>query len=807
MVKPVGQLLGISHLHVSTKELCVKFSAHGLTSKWVALAGLSGMGLTPQMATAIAPPLPTWEYTVLARASVNALSDPALDRNATTELWQVAFSSRGGQWLQGPQDYFPPGIHFFELGGLRKTLVKPGDPIPATKDSQFCFLSVLTTCNGGAPFPGPLPDQVEQVSLSQGEVAFAGGSDRSASSPVQGIYTVNGQRGLARIADTSMAMPDFGPAPFGSFNAPSLSLGRVVFRASSADAANPQPAMEGIYGNFDGLTTVRVVDKNSLGLEHISAFRSFAPYASVARSRFEGDRFAVAFGATARARNDPNKLVNGAFMSSVWGGVPGFLKSVADTLGGFGMIEEPAVAFLDQVAFYAASGSHDTPAGIYARDEAGGFFGNKAVATVGTAIPGESGTFLGGFGSYPSIDMDSGQAGSDRWIGFTVSGAAQGKGVYLSHEWTKPDEAAALERVVDEAGIFRLLAPYLGMPAGEQPLLRFSLFHQAAKKGAVAFRVNVGNYEDFIVLARKTVPTLTLKADADTYVRADLNIRRNDNYGMQDFVEVGTGRADAGQSEGDPDKMRAFLHFNTAILPKLALSSASVEMTLHSYDNGQPDSVFSVDAHAISAAWTTNKDEGNGFEGDRPPGAPAALTDPDSAWGVAWAGAGLNPDPFALNNSTQPNFKPEVLASQTLRRQTDVPGARFQWDVTELAKSWLNAPASNFGVALTDASSAGDFRGLRFGSREGESLALPSAVAGPRLALKWMIGAQPGDFTGNGCVDRDDMSILLAVIRGQAEAGESLTAAMDLNVDGKLDIADSRKLATLFTKPLGAACN
>lgn len=99
------------------------------------------------------------------------------------------------------------------------------------------------------------------------------------------------------------------------------------------------------------------------------------------------------------------------------------------------------------------------------------------------------------------------------------------------------------------------------------------------------------------------------------------------------------------------------------MLPALPLTSAAVEATLHSYDNGTASSVYVVDAHAITAAWTagvTDGGEGNGFEGIRPPGAAALLTDPDSASGVAWDKSADAPN--GANNamprvSTQPCYR------------------------------------------------------------------------------------------------------------------------------------------------------
>lgn len=140
-------------------------------------------------------------------------------------------------------------------------------------------------------------------------------------------------------------------------------------------------------------------------------------------------------------------------------------------------------------------------------------------------------------------------------------------------------------------------------------------------------------------------------------------------------------------------------------------------------------------------------------------------------------------------------------------QQTNVTGDKFRWDITNLATRWWRKETANSGVLLSDATTEPSFRGVRLGSREGEVYRLPRAVQGPRLALKWTIGVMPGDFTGNGCVDCDDLALLMAVVRGQAIAGDGLAPKLNVNNDAKVDIADARKLATMFSNPSGAPCN
>ncbi|MEE9338043.1 MAG: dockerin type I domain-containing protein [Methylococcaceae bacterium] len=59
-----------------------------------------------------------------------------------------------------------------------------------------------------------------------------------------------------------------------------------------------------------------------------------------------------------------------------------------------------------------------------------------------------------------------------------------------------------------------------------------------------------------------------------------------------------------------------------------------------------------------------------------------------------------------------------------------------------------------------------------------------------------------GDLNKDGCVDRTDLLLLLREIRSPAPYDLSF----DLNEDGVINIADARKLVTLFSQPRGVAC-
>lgn len=245
--------------------------------------------------------------------------------------------------------------------------------------------------------------------------------------------------------------------------------------------------------------------------------------------------------------------------------------------------------------------------------------------------------------------------------------------------------------------------------------------------------------------------TKTLTADADTLVRTDLDIRRNDNYGKQQILVVGTGRGGDGQPYGAADAMRSLVRFDLAGLPTEPLISASLVLSVYQFGLGSPTSVFTIGAHrVVPSGMRTPWEEGNGFEG-WPVGAPAGSVDVDTAFGVAWAGAGDNPDPSSENNKTQPDFDAVAEATTLVDRATTVSGDLIQWNVTGLVKKWMRADVPNLGLMLRDATSAGDFREVYFDAKDGAALTVPDPKwhAAPRLLLVFQAEPEEKDDCKN----------------------------------------------------------
>lgn len=212
---------------------------------------------------------------------------------------------------------------------------------------------------------------------------------------------------------------------------------------------------------------------------------------------------------------------------------------------------------------------------------------------------------------------------------------------------------------------------------------------------------------------------LTLQARADTYIRNDLAVRANDNYGHERVMVIGTSRS------GAADAMRSLLSFDLANICG-GIKRATLQLTVHSFGRAS-SSPFNVGAYRVLAPWQ----EGNGSEDAVTRAAIPGTVDPDTATGVAWAAADRN-------NQAQPAIYQKPVAVVTINQSTARPGTVFEWDITPLVQQWLRAPETNFGLMLCDVTTGGTFRELRLGTREGSDFPkLAGSVPGPRLVLEF----------------------------------------------------------------------
>lgn len=231
--------------------------------------------------------------------------------------------------------------------------------------------------------------------------------------------------------------------------------------------------------------------------------------------------------------------------------------------------------------------------------------------------------------------------------------------------------------------------------------------------------------------------TKELDASADTVVRTDLDIRRNDNYGCGHALQVGSGRGGDQQPDGAADAIRSLVRFDLEGLDAESVHSAKLQLTLGSYTSGSTSSAYTIQAHRVLRSRDrTPWIEGNGYEGPR--AMPIGCDEPDAAAGVAWVGG---PDDLneqgaidGVNNQSQPDYDPYVEDRFIVNQGLHTRGKVFELDVSDLVADWLSGDASNEGILLRDPTSPdGEFRHVNFVSREGEAA---DGLDGPRLVLE-----------------------------------------------------------------------
>lgn len=237
----------------------------------------------------------------------------------------------------------------------------------------------------------------------------------------------------------------------------------------------------------------------------------------------------------------------------------------------------------------------------------------------------------------------------------------------------------------------------------------------------------------------------TIEAEADSHIRTDFDVRRNDNHGKQQYLEIGTSRGGGGIPFGGPDVMRALIRFDVSGDSTRLAQRAILQLTVQNFF-GPPSTVFMVDVHRVlESGPLTPWIEGNGFEGPNSTtqGAPPGAVWVDAAFGVAWAGVEDDSSLDAANNHTQPNFDPTVVASARVDTGLTAIGDVIQWDITSLYNDWILAIAPNEGLLLRDVTTDRSFRTLRLGAREGNIFELDGAVDGPRLVISPIPAPEP----------------------------------------------------------------
>jgi hypothetical protein len=234
-----------------------------------------------------------------------------------------------------------------------------------------------------------------------------------------------------------------------------------------------------------------------------------------------------------------------------------------------------------------------------------------------------------------------------------------------------------------------------------------------------------------------------IPASVDTGFSTDLDIRRANDPGMIPFIAVGSARGDV-PSHGRADAMRTIIRFDVSRLTQ-PVARARLELTIHSFDDGDRTSSYTVNVHRILPAPLTSLR----FEGyaSRWPNSTASgqhprSIDADGAFGTSPAGCGESLDPYAADNPSEPPFDPRPVAHATICQDTHPPGTVIRWDITTLVNAWI-AGMPNEGILLRYPKSDTPLGGVRFGAREGWHCIFPQIVLVDRPRLDVALHSEP----------------------------------------------------------------
>jgi Ca2+-binding RTX toxin-like protein len=177
--------------------------------------------------------------------------------------------------------------------------------------------------------------------------------------------------------------------------------------------------------------------------------------------------------------------------------------------------------------------------------------------------------------------------------------------------------------------------------------------------------------------------TATLRPVADTTVRGDLEIRKNDNHGKDYELSVGADRGGISGNYGAADAIRSLVRFDlSAAKPGYQVVEAEMTLVVKGVID-LPDTPITLTVHRLLGSWI----EGNGAEREPPP--PGAVW-VDEAYGVAWTG-------LDANNQAQPAFASTPSASVTLASLKT--GDKVTFDLPKLVQRWIDG-TPNYGVVI-----------------------------------------------------------------------------------------------------------
>ncbi len=284
---------------------------------------------------------------------------------------------------------------------------------------------------------------------------------------------------------------------------------------------------------------------------------------------------------------------------------------------------------------------------------------------------------------------------------------------------------------------------------------------------------NIESQQEQIIRIDKTPPAITLNTPADE-MQYFINTSVMADYSVTDFLSgISIQQATTPSGEAINTSITGINLFSVSATDVAGNSSRLTHSYIIIYPgNIDPDSDGSQYAFAENTGWLNFK----------PSYGPAVTVSETALVGFIWS-----------ENIGWINLSP-VHGGVSNSANGDLSGYAWGENI-----GWINF-APTYGGVMID--SGGNFYGWAWGENIGwislQDINSPYMVKTSWTAQQVLLG----DLDANGCVDRLDLYQLLVEIRNTSN--NDLTN--DLNGDALLNIADVRFLVTLFSNPLGTAC-
>ncbi len=208
--------------------------------------------------------------------------------------------------------------------------------------------------------------------------------------------------------------------------------------------------------------------------------------------------------------------------------------------------------------------------------------------------------------------------------------------------------------------------------------------------------------------------SITTKASADATIRCDLSARKNDNYGLDPHVSIGTHR------NGGYGGIQTLIRFRLPHIP-YAIRRAKLRLTvLHTYGFAS-DAYHVFSAREVLGGEDTLWKEGVGSE------SVDEWRHKDAVWADNAPGVNWNNRPSFTNTGKGVT---SVLGRRLAKNAT------IEIDITAIAQKWVDRQSPNTGIIVNLEDSKPEFRQMWFYSKDYAEIA-GGPDEGPKLILEY----------------------------------------------------------------------